>query len=179
MEQTHDMDNFTKLTKEKYDISVKEDSIFNIVPELDDPYFYILREGTPVDETGKTITNKSGNLGYYSTDKGIVLLAKGRTMIAPIKLMFQENGDIDPNKKFFVFVPYGTLPYNPITGENIPHVILSKNEINEQLQLTTPRINVGGSRRGHKYNKYKKYNNRGKSENPKRGSTTRRALKHK
>ena len=172
MEQPHDMDdNFTKLTKEKYDISVKEDSIFNIVPELDDPYFYILREGIPV-ETDKTIITYNGNLGYYSTDKGIVLLAKGRTLLAPIKLMFQKNVDIDPNEKVFVFNSYGTLPDNPITGGNIPAVILNKNEINKQLQLT-PRISVGGSRRGYKYN------NRGKSENSKRGITTRRALLRK
>lgn len=181
MEQTHDMvDNFTKLTKEKYDISVKKDSIFNIVPDLDYPYFYILREGIPVD-TDKTITTKSGNSGYYSTDKGIVLLAKGRTLISPIKVMFQQNIGIDPNEKVFVFNPYGTLPDMPdnlISGGDIPSVILSKNEINEHLQLT-PRINVGGSRRGHKYKKYNKYNNRGKSENPKRGRTTRRALKRK
>jgi hypothetical protein len=178
MEQTHDMDdNFTKLTKEKYTISVKKDSIFNTVSTPDE-YFYVLREGTPVDETGKTIITYNGNLGYYSTDKGIVLLAKGRTLLAPSKITFQNNIDIDPNEKLFVFNHYGSLPDNPITGDNIPAVILSKNEINEHLQLT-PRINVGGSRRGHKYKKYNKYNNRGKSENPKRGSTTRRALKHK
>jgi hypothetical protein len=164
-------DNFTKLTKEKYTISVKKNSIFNTVSEPD-KYFSFLREGTPVDETGKTIITYNGNLGYYSTDKGIVLLAEGRTLLAPSKITFQNNIDIDPNEKIFVFDPYGNLPDNPITGDDIPAVILNKNEINEQLQLT-PRISVGGSRRGYKYN------NRGKSENPKRGITTRRALLRK
>ena len=140
MEQTHDMvDNFTKLTKEKYDISVKKDSIFNIVPEPDYPYFYILREGIPVD-TDKTITTKSGNSGYYSTDKGIVLLAKGRTLVAPNKVMFQQNIGIDPNEKVFVFNPYGTLPDNLISGGDIPSVILSKNEINEQRSDSTSSV---------------------------------------
>lgn len=126
-----------------------------------------------VDVTGKEIINERGNFGYYSTDKGIVLLAKGRTLTAPPKTTFIEHISTDPNEKVFVFYPYGTLPDNPIIGDNIPNVILSKNEINEHLQLTPPPNREGGSRRSHKYN------NRGKSVNSKRGSTTRRALKRK
>ena len=180
MEQTHDTDNFTKLTQKKYDISVKEDHIFNTVSEPDHPYFYILREGIPVDVTGKEIINERGNFGYYySTDKGIVLLAKGRTLTAPPKTTFIEHISTDPNEKVFVFYPYGTLPDNPIIGDNIPNVILSKNEINEHLQLITRVNREGGSRRSHNYKKYNKYNNRGKSANSKRGSTTRRALNRK
>ena len=162
-------DNFTKLTKDKFDVFVKIDSIFNTVPKPDE-YFSFFYEGTPVDETGKTIIIKDEKLGYTSNQNGIVLLSKERELVALNKNMYNIQ-NIDPTMKYFRFSPRSS-------SLDIPDVLLSKNEINEKLILK-PKP-VGGSRRGHnKYNKYNKYNNCGKSENTKRVSTTRRALLNK
>jgi hypothetical protein len=100
-------DNFTKLKKDKFDVFVKTDSIFNTVPNPE-KYFSFFYEGTPVDGTCKEIMIKDGKYGYTSKQNGIVLLSQDSELVAPDKNVFNET-TIDPTTKYFIFSPHSSL----------------------------------------------------------------------